>query len=276
MSLRTHCGRCGSIDIKKYGTRNGFQRWKCKDCGRLSNEKTGTIFSSRKLDDEKFKRLLHHIIRDSTLKTISEILNISSRTAYVWRMKVYSCLSKYFDHIELSEKVWIDEAMIPVNRKDIVLQGNKLLRGTSRNQIIVCCGIDDQGYCFAQVGGRGHLSSIGSLRAYGRHIKAGSILIHDGIFSHDLLVKELNLDSEIYKSTTQESKKKLQPVNSLIAQIKRNLILHIGGNRKYLQLYLDWICFKRQFKKMKMIDKTGFLESICFQSGVLFKVKDRY
>jgi hypothetical protein len=256
--------------------RNGLQRWRCKDCGGVSNENTGTIFSSRKLDDEKFKRLLHHIIRDSTLETISEILSISSRTAYIWRMKVYSCLSKYLDNVELYGKVWIDEAMIPVNRKDIVLQGNKLLRGNSRNQIIVCCGIDDQGHCFSQVSGRGHLSSISCLRAYGRHIRAGSILIHDGIFSHDLLVKELNLDSQIYKSTTKESKKKLQPVNSLIAQIKRNLFLHVGGNRKYLQLYLDWICFKRQLKSMKMVDKTTCLESICFQSGVSFKVKDRY
>ena len=69
---------------------------------------------------------------------------------------------------------------------------------------------------------------------------------------------------------------KLQPVNTLCSMIKRNLIIHIGMNRDYLQKYLDWICFKSTITKKNIGKKIVQLEAICFLTKAKFRVKDRY
>ena len=58
--------------------------------------------------------------------------------------------------------------------------------------------------------------------------------------------------------------------------IKRNLIIHIGMNRDYLQKYLDWICFKSTITKKNIEKKIDQLEAICFLTKAKFRVKDRY
>ena len=58
--------------------------------------------------------------------------------------------------------------------------------------------------------------------------------------------------------------------------IKRNLVIHLGMNRDYLQLYLDWLCFKDSIDEENIEEKIDQLEAICFKTVASFKVKDRY
>ena len=39
---RQRCPKCGTLDVMKWGTRNGVQRYKCRECG--------AMFSSRRKD----------------------------------------------------------------------------------------------------------------------------------------------------------------------------------------------------------------------------------
>ena len=39
------CPRCRSESVIKYGSYRAFQRYRCKDCDRTFNDKTGTIFA---------------------------------------------------------------------------------------------------------------------------------------------------------------------------------------------------------------------------------------
>ena len=68
----------------------------------------------------------------------------------------------------------------------------------------------------------------------------------------------------------------LQPVNNFISQIKRKLVLHVGCERKYVQDYLDWICFKHSIKSFKIDDKIELVFDYCNRSEVTFLKKDRY
>ena len=55
---------------------------------------------------------------------------------------------------------------------------------------------------------------------------------------------------------------------------KKKLIIHIGMNRDYLQLYLDWICFKSTITKKNIEKKIDQLEAICFLKKAKFRVKE--
>ena len=275
-SKKLFCPFCGSFNYRKYGTRNGKQRYQCEN-GHIFLETTKTIFSSAKLERNKLRTLIIFVIHDTKIKTIMDALSISSRTAYMWRMKIYKVASEMAKEIKLSNIVWIDEKLIPVNKRYLVLKPNGLkYRGQSINQIVVACAIDSNGNKYAQIVGRGHISSKQCINSYGKHIEPGSHIIHDGIFSHDKLIRELNATDEVWKSTVKESEKHMQPINSFCGEIERNLVIHIGSRSENLQDYLSWVVFRSTINAKNIDEKIQQLESKCFQFKVTYRIKDRY
>lgn len=83
------CPYCGSISIKKNGYYKSIQKYRCQTYGSIFNERTNTIFSSSKLNNKTIHNLFLLLLDDSRLKVIQDLLNVSSRTAYFWRMKIY-------------------------------------------------------------------------------------------------------------------------------------------------------------------------------------------
>jgi hypothetical protein len=59
-----------------------------------------------KLPPRKFELLVSLMLRDSTLETVSEVLGVSSKTAYLWRLKLFSCFAEFQKGSILSGKVW--------------------------------------------------------------------------------------------------------------------------------------------------------------------------
>ena len=99
------CPFCNSKFFKKYRKRNGNQRYKCLSCGHLFLKTTNTVFSSTKLDKNTLRRLISLIIDDTKLEAISDVLKISRRTTYMWRMKLYKVAGEIVKNTMLSEKV---------------------------------------------------------------------------------------------------------------------------------------------------------------------------
>ena len=127
----------------------------------------------------------------------------------------------------LSGVVWIDEKSVPVNESMVVrLPSGKKMRGVSRNQACVACAVASNGARYAEVAGKGHITSAECVRTYGAHIAKGSKIVHDGVFSHDRLVAAVGGESEVWKSTAKEAHARLQPVNSFIAEIEHYLNVH--------------------------------------------------
>lgn len=177
----------------------------------------------------------------------------------------------------LSNVVWLDEKLIPVNKRYLVAKANGLkYRGQSMNQIAVACAIDNNGNKYAEIAGRGHVSSKQCLNSYGKHIAPGSHIVHDGIFSHDKLIKELNATDETWKSVVKESKKHMQPINAFCGEVERNMVVHMGSRSENLQDYLNWIVFRSTINADSIDEKVTQLESKCFQSKVTYRIKDRY
>lgn len=268
----SECPFCGSGETVK----RGEGRRLCKSCRRSFRASTLTVMSSMKLDRERFRKMANLMLNDVKLKAIIDSVGISTRTAYVWRMKIYGAAFEIQKKAMLSGECWIDEALVPVNEGVCFrLEGGKKPRGVSRNQAVIACAVDSSGNRIAIEAGRGHITSAACIRAYGAHIKKGSLVVHDGIFSHDRLTSFLKSPDEVYKSTTRESHPKLQPVNSFIAELKHFLRCHVGIRTEYLGIYAAWIAFKSSVRGGDIEDRIDLLESYCFQTKASFKVKDR-
>lgn len=271
--LGSKCPFCGSFETVK----RGEGRRLCKSCRRSFRPSTSTVMSSKKLPRPKFRAMANLMLNDVKLEAIIDSAGISSRTAYVWRMKIYTAAFEIQKTAMLSGKVWLDEALIPVNDGIAYrFPSGKKPRGVSRNQAIIACAVDSLGNRIAVEAGRGHITSAKCVRTYGVHIANGSLIVHDGIFSHDVLIRFLGSPDEVYKSTTREAHSKLQPVNSFIAELKHFLSCHGGVRTEYLGLYAAWVAFKSSVRDGKIEERIDQLESCCFQTKATFRIKDRY
>ena len=273
MHAKRICPRCGSGSVKA----NGSGRFLCRGCGRTFSSSTSTVMSSMKLARERFRRMANLMLNDVKLRAIMDSVGISSRTAYVWRMKVYTAAFEMQKGAMLSGKCWIDEALVPVNDGICFrFEGGKKPRGCSRNQAVIACAVDSNGNRIALEAGRGHIAAAACVRTYGSHIAKGTIVVHDGIFSHGRLIGFLGSEDEVYKSVTRASHPKLQPVISFISELKHFLRCHGGVRTEYLGIYAAWVAFKSSVREGEIDERIGLLESFCFQTKASFKVKDRY
>jgi transposase-like protein len=60
------CPRCRSESVIKYGSYRAYQRYRCKDCGRTFNDKTGTIFAHAKIGLDKLFFAVYSFLRFNT------------------------------------------------------------------------------------------------------------------------------------------------------------------------------------------------------------------
>ena len=89
----SRCPRCGHAHVVSKGRdRDGGRRWLCRGCGRTFVASTSTVMSSMKLPREKFRAMANLMLNDVKLEAIIDSVGISSRTAYVWRMKIYAAV----------------------------------------------------------------------------------------------------------------------------------------------------------------------------------------
>lgn len=232
---------------------------------------------SRKIDDGRLRAMINLMANDTKLKAISDAVGISTKTAYVWRMKIFAVAERIQESATLSGKVWIDEKLIKVNGGLMSRKPNGLLyRGVSRNQVCVACAVDANGNRMAIVAGKGHITSRQCIDTYGKHIAKGSTIIHDGIFSHDRLISFLGARSEIHKSICGDAHSALQPINSFAAEIEHFMDVHTGIRTEYLQSYMSWIAFRASLKGEGISEKIDELVSLCYQTEAVFKTNFRY
>ena len=270
------CPFCNGNNFIKYGMSNGKQKYKCS-CGRYFTHTTHTIFSSTKLPKDKLVKLIVFVLNDTKMKTIQDILDLSSRTVYIWRIKIFKAAGDIIKSTILSNVVWIDEKLVRVNKRFLILKNNgKNFAGTSKNQVTIACAVDATGNKYAEVIGRGRISSNQCIKSYGKHIKKGSFIYHDGIYSHDKLIAHLKSNHRVCETAAKDSKKLMQPINTFCSEIERNLVIHQGTRTENLQDYLNWIVFRSTITKENISAKVNDLYSRCVEIRTVYRVKDRY
>ena len=114
------CPHCGSVKSIKHGTRNGRQRYLCKDCGKTFGDTNGTVAFRSKLSVGKWIEFIKLTLQGESCRTIAKELGINKQTALHNRHRVCSVLLKFVsnqdDFKSLAES---DEYYYPLSFKDV-------------------------------------------------------------------------------------------------------------------------------------------------------------
>ena len=239
---------CPKCESKKYHmdgkTYAGYKRYRCKDCGSSYTLLSDSVFNSAKIPMHKLMKYIELMSFNVPLELLSEVLDIGSNTAELWRKKIFETVNGYQEHLILSGDVWIDETYIE-DYEILAKKDGKHLRGLSRSKICIVVAIDSYKNMVAIISGHGKPSSKRIIKALGSHIKPGSHIIHDGDHSHYKLIKELNCTEELYKANVKDTVylEHMRFINNMCGWLKRYIWRFIGMDINNLQSYLNWFIY---------------------------------
>lgn len=259
------CPYCGSerfICSGHYG--DGIQRYQCKTCGRRFSPLTNTIFEDKKIPISEWIEYLLHLFEFHSIRSSARDNRNAESTGKYWLIKVFTVLRDIQKDVMLEGTIYLDEMYFPVIKRDTVTKDGKKLRGISRNKIGVAVAFDDKGHYVLAVEYTSKPSDKSTWTALGSHIKRKSHIIHDGERSHGILIRELELTSEVYPTEVtkdlDDSENPLYSINHIHYLAKRFMREHGGYDRDNLQDWMNLIWFilskpdNRYEKVSKFID----------------------
>ena len=124
------CPRCRSESVIKYGSYRAFRRYRCKDCDRTSNDKTGTIFAHAKIALTEWFFAIYGFLRfNMSIRQLEAELDVSYRTL---RQRIER-FAPGLDgpSLSLSGPVEIDEVYVTAGKKGRERDGPSRSRGLS-------------------------------------------------------------------------------------------------------------------------------------------------
>ena len=114
------CPHCGSISVVKNGTRNGRQRYRCKDCGKTFGDTYGTVLYKSKLSIEKWRKLLSYTLMNESVRFIRKETKLNARTILYNRHRIAELIRALAENLDDFESIaQADEYYIPLSFKDI-------------------------------------------------------------------------------------------------------------------------------------------------------------
>ncbi len=77
------CYHCGGNDVIRFGSQNGRQRYKCKDCGKTSRENKG----SNAYPEERKAEILAAYHERGSMRAMTRIFGVNRNTVLAWLKK---------------------------------------------------------------------------------------------------------------------------------------------------------------------------------------------
>ena len=239
------CPRCGETSPWKDGaTSAGVPRWRCPKCSGRFGSLAGTVLEYCKKPFATWVSFVRLMRFNVPLDCAAEVCGVTHKTAFEWRHRVLATVSGYQARIVLRDVVWADETYI-VDTDLSRGYGQARKHGLSAQKVCICVAIDVHKNLAAVACGHGKPSSERVRKALGARIAPGSLLIHDKERSHNVLVRELGLESEAHKADVGDPVylERMEMVNNLCAWLKRYLWRFTGMSPANLQAYLDWYVY---------------------------------
>ena len=158
------CSNCNSYEIVKYGTYNGIQRYRCKKCLITFTSKTKTIFSTTKLEKDKWLKYIECFVDCLSLRRSAEKVGVCLKTSYFMRHRIIECLKSNQSQfiVNKNNKGQLDETFLRENFKGNHTKSKNFTMprkprrngqeykatGTSNEQICIASGINDTNHVF--------------------------------------------------------------------------------------------------------------------------------
>lgn len=219
-----HCRHCGSTSVVRHGKRDGRQRYKCKDCHKLSSDLTNSpMYRSKKAD--KWIPFIECMLKGLSLRETAIKIGITHVTAFYWRHKVLSALAK--------ENIGVFKGLVEVD-ETYFLESHKGRRFIPNRKP-------------RKRGGSGRILMEQIDTTLTSHFKSDTVLISDAHNSYKSYTSSNNLEHIIINGSKKEYVKKgiyhLNNINNYHSRLKKWISRFNGVSTKYLQLYLVWFQF---------------------------------
>ena len=239
------CPSCGFPGCAHDGkTPAGRQRWRCPVCGEAFSALSGTVLEYGKKSLPTWERFVTCMCYNAPIDLIAEVCEVTHKTAFEWRHRVFAAVDGCQDRLVLSGRVWIDELYL--TDSDIVRSSDfAQKRGLSKNKICIAVAIDARKNAVAVICGHGKPSSKRIKDALLPHIACGSVIVHDKEKAHNALVRAAKCADEAYKADTGDPVylEAMALVNNLCSWLRRYLLRFPGMKKSNLQSYLNWFVY---------------------------------
>ena len=90
------CPHCGSASVIKHGTKDGKQRYRCKDCKKTFVETTNKVSHHSRLSEWQWKEIIKGMILNLSIGQISDITGLSTKAVWYNKNKVLQLVSNRF------------------------------------------------------------------------------------------------------------------------------------------------------------------------------------
>lgn len=257
------CPRCGSIVIVKKGkSKNGEQRYLCRDCGRTFGMGSERILGTSKLPKETWMAYAECFVLMLPLRECARRCHVCLKTAYTMRHRLIECLSAYSPSFKVERGCGceLDETYFPESFKGNHTKGSFMMprasrhrgkqvhkRGLSREQICVMTGVNDSNETFFEVSGRGVLSRKRAMDVLRGRIMSGSVVATDKASAYVDVLAELEVAAHAAYDSKDRSEGAINRINTVHSLLNAFMEPFKGVSTKHLDAYLAWFKWCRTF-----------------------------
>lgn len=257
------CPRCGSIAIVKKGkSKNGEQRYLCRDCGRTFGMGSERILGTSKLPKETWMAYAECFVLMLPLRECARRCHVCLKTAYTMRHRLIECLSAYSPSFKVERGCGceLDETYFPESFKGNHTKGSFTMprasrhrgkqvhkRGLSREQICVMTGVNDSNETFFEVSGRGVLSRKRAMDVLRGRVMSGSVVATDKASAYVDVLAELEVAAHAAYDSKDRSEGTINRINTVHSLLDAFMEPFKGVSTKHLDAYLAWFKWCRTF-----------------------------
>lgn len=248
-----YCPHCGCVErFQKFGSFNGKQRYRCKDCGRTFTATSDSILSGTTKKLSVWEEYIECMQDGLSIRKAAEACGISVRTSFTWRHKILDALSSKAERencvkgvIEADETFFRvsfkGSRSLPDGRKAHHRGEKASMRGLSRQQVCVPCALDRSNSVIAKVCNLGKISTKELTAFYEGKVLSGAIFVTDSEKSYKgfTTAKEYKL-VQIERGKHKNGIYHINHINAYHNNLKNFMEKFRGVATKYLNNYLVW------------------------------------
>lgn len=286
-----HCPFCESNNIVKNGhSKNGKQRYKCKDCLHRFCDTTNTMSNNSKLTYELWLEFFKCMVDKLSIRKTADKLGLNKNTIFSMRHKVLNALSIFRENIKLSGHIQIDEKYESINlkgtKKDKMPRASKprksqggSKRGISNHQICIASAIDEYDNIYFEIAGNGPITTKMVEKTFKDRINTNSVMITDCKSSYEKFSLNNDIKLEQVKSGTYKNSNgyTLSEINGLHSNLDLFLSCFVGVSTKHLQGYLDWFVYQKYLTyTIEILKQPQTLMNYAITKNTFIKISDIY
>lgn len=253
------CPDCGSVEVWKWGKRNGKQRYRCKadGCGRVFNDFSETPFAHTRKPWGSWAQYVECMLEGKTLRECAAEVDITLRTAFRWRHVIMEALRQMDEDTQHEGLVEADETYFRysetgdknLTRPPWQRGGKAPVSGKSHHHVCVLTTQDRTGNRYAEVIDRGNPKHKHIFQGLAPRISDRVTgLCSDGEAAYEKFCQQRGIPHHRCESRRggAPGEPGLQHVNNFHSLLKTWVRPFRGVASKYLDRYTSWFIFDRE------------------------------